>query len=98
MYSNFNGIRCLEAWNCAPEFLVTPSCDVIEMIPTQHEDEDPEHILIILQFDSTLPENTKPPFGRGQDAKENYEFTAKQHALAGPAKTVKSVDELEKAV
>ena len=98
MYSDFNGIRCLDAWNNVPEVPVTPSPDVLETTnPTQHE-EDPEHVLIVLRFDSTLPENTKPPFGRGQDPKEIYEFTAKQCALAVEAKTVKSVQELKDAV
>lgn len=98
MYSDFNGICCLDAWNNVPEVLVTPSPDVLEtMNPTQHE-EDLEHVLIVLWFDSTLPENTKPPFGRGQDPKEIYEFTAKQRTLAAEAKTVKSVQELEDGV
>ena len=97
MYSDFNGKHCWEAWNSVLQVPVTLSSDVTENLFAQYED-DPEHVTIIIHFDSTLPENTKPPFRRGQDAMANYTFTVKQHALAEKAKAVKGLQELEDAV
>lgn len=73
---------------------VTPT-EVTPTIQLDSQEYTPEHVLMILLFDSTLPANINLPLHRGQ---ANYSFTVKQRALAEEAQTVHSLDELEDAV
>jgi hypothetical protein len=87
----------LEAWQdpAIPKIVEVTPTEVTPTIQLDSEGYTPEHVLMILSFDSTLPANINPPLHRGQ---ANYSFTVKQRALAEEAQTVHSLDELEDAV
>jgi hypothetical protein len=98
--SDFNGIRCMKTWEDVFACNPTTTEDIQSTLEEEEEEEySPEHVTIILRFDSTLSENTIPPWGRGgKDDEENYLFTVRQRKLAENAKTVHSLTELEEAV
>ena len=100
--SDFNGIRCMKTWEDVFACNPTTTEDIQSTLEEEEEEEEeysPEHVTIILRFDSTLSENTIPPWGRGgKDDEENYLFTVRQRKLAENAKTVHSLTELEEAV
>ena len=55
----------------------------------------PQHVYIVLHYDSLLKKNKLGPLMPTKDPKVSYDFTVKQRLLAEQAKMAETLEELE---